>query len=179
MNILYILKLLIMNYITKDVENWITGVGYSKFKKDKKHNELEYKENIVNIVKYLLETLSYDIKNTEFIINNENYSLNLDIETDDVIWKIVSVGWYDKEDIKEDIFNIPMLYSDIPNISGKKLNILSIAAQEEASDRLGLFDDSYNSDNYMNRKNIINIFKSMNIHFVRGSTLLNQYLENK
>lgn len=181
-----------MNYITKDVENWITGVGYSKFKKDKKHNELEYKEVTKNfkpnsrkqwtneygeaVVRFLLKELDYKICEKKPKIKVGRSVFIPDIETDCAIWEIKTRNWTTSGTAGEKVLGTPVKYSELPNITGKPLYIVTVAYQEYECDKyFNLFSTYY--DEIHNKKKILDVFKSVDIHYVRCSDLLYKYLK--
>ena len=184
-----------MNCITKDIENWITGVRYCKFKKDKKHNDLEYKElnrffkpksrkQWTNeygeaIVRFLLEKLDYKVNKNKSKIKVGNNTFIPDIETDDAIWEVKTRNWTTAGTAGEKVLGTPVKYSDLPTITNKPLYIVTVAYQEYECDKYFNLFLNENDDRLANKRKILDIFNSLNIYYIRCSDLLYRYFKKE
>jgi hypothetical protein len=178
-----------MDYINNDVINWINGKKYSKLKKNKINNQIEYNEITKNyksnsrkqwsnkygeeLVKFLLKNLGYKIKEKRKIyIDNKYYEI--DIETEEHLYEVKTRNWTTTGTAGEKILGVSLKYSEIPRITNKKLYIVLVAYQEyEAVNSFNIFK---NNDNNINKKKLLNKINEINIFYLKCSDLLNQYL---
>jgi hypothetical protein len=186
--------MLTMNSINNNVINWITGKKYSKLKKNKDNNDIEYNEVIENfkpesrtqwtsiyseeLVRFLLKKLDYNVRDKKPKINVGKKIFELDIETDKELWEVKSRCWTINGTAGEKILGTPLKYSEIPRITNKQINIVVVAYQEyEADNNFCLFSPKL--ENRPDQKKIIECVNSLNIKYMRCSDLLYRYLYKK
>ena len=177
--------------INKDIFDWVVGIGYTNIKKNKKTNELEYQRMTQTykpksriqwtsnygeeLVKKLLIGLNYNVYSEKPKIKINNKIFSPDIETDDAYYEVKTRNWTTTGTAGEKILGTPMKYSEIPRITNKKLYIVLVGFQEyEADKNFNIFNTGGK-----NKQIMINLFKNLNIEYIRCSDLLYKYLHKK
>lgn len=171
----------------QDVIDWIKGEGVfieyfakSRLKNGKEYQKKEFewgnemiksKDNSQwttklgeKIVKEVLEKNGKTVKRPKKIQN-----FKPDWETEDAIYEVKSRSWTTTGTAGEKILGCPFKYADIPELYGKKLQIILVAYQEyEAKNNFHLFETESKNKNKM-----IEFWKELNIEFVCLSDLIN------
>lgn len=115
------------------------------------------------LVKELLEKQGYLVYRPKM---KKNYKP--DWETNDTIWEVKTRSYTVPGTAGEKILGCPFKYAEIPEIYEKPLNIVVVGYQEyEAIHDFGLF-----SENSKQKKKILEVFESLNIKFVKCSSLI-------
>jgi hypothetical protein len=93
-----------------------------------------------------------------------------DWETDDAIYEVKTRSWTTSGTAGEKILGVPYKYASIPRLYNKPLYIVLVAYQEyEAVNSFNLFNNACPE-----RQKIIDLWKEMNIFYIKCSDLLNQ-----
>ena len=126
------------------------------------------------LVKTLLTELNYNVysKKPKIKINNKIFSP--DIETDNAYYEVKTRNWTTTGTAGEKILGTPIKYSEIPKKTNKKLYIVLVGFQEyEADKNFNIFNTNGN------KKIMLNLFKKLNIEYIRCSDLMYKYFHKK
>lgn len=96
---------------------------------------------------------------------------NPDWETEHAIWEVKSRTWTTSGTAGEKVFGTMYKYSDLPRIYGKPLYIICVAYQEwELSNSKTKIFGKISEE----KRQFLNLAKSLNIHYIKFSDLLFQ-----
>ena len=122
-----------------------------------------------NIVCDVLKILDHINVNTSTKKYDANKNIIPDIETDSGIYEVKTRNWNTSGTAGEKVFGVPLKYSSVPRLYGKSLNIVLVAAQEVKDNTVELFTCPTPE-----KQKIIEFYKSINIHFIKFTYLLDK-----
>lgn len=90
-----------------------------------------------------------------------------DFETHEAVWKVKTRTWMTTGSAGEKILGAPIRYSEIPRLSGKKFNLVSVAYQEyESIHKFQLYNERLSS-----KTSYLTLLKGSGFSYIRCSTL--------
>ena len=98
-----------------------------------------------------------------------------DIETDEYIYEVKTRNWTTPGTAGEKVYGSPYKYAEIPELYNKPLKIVCVAFQEYelTHGATPIFDNVRKL-----HKEILDFYKSKNIHFIKCTDLINQYYKS-
>jgi hypothetical protein len=171
-----------MNYLKdEDVLRWLHENPFSHIKSQTKRKEAEDSwgkkvsgkksvqwttELSQDILKEYLTYKGFNVYKKKYK-SKDGKTLDPDFETEDCIYECKCRTWNTSGTAGEKILGTPFKYCELPEISGKKLNIVLMGYQEEEANNFGIFGSKSKEKNEM-----VEYWKTKNIYFVKFTTLL-------
>ena len=119
-----------------------------------------------DILKEYLTYKGFDVYKKKYK-SKDGKTLDPDFETEDCIYECKCRTWNTSGTAGEKILGTPFKYCELPEISGKRLNIVLMGYQEEEANKFGIFGSKSKEKNEM-----VEYWKTKNIYFVKFTTLL-------
>jgi hypothetical protein len=124
-----------------------------------------------NILKEYLSFKGFDVYKKKYK-SKDGKILDPDFETKDGIYECKCRSWNTSGTAGEKILGTPFKYCELPVLSGKRLNIVLMAYQEEEAEKFGIFGSNSKEKNEM-----VEEWKRKNIYFVKFTSLLKEYTQ--
>jgi hypothetical protein len=169
-----------MNQIIK---NWILGVGFIRYKKNKTYNQREYdelasvhpmssrKQWTGKFGEYIVGELLRQLGEKNIVAQMKHRDIILDFASDNGLWEVKTRNWTTSGTAGEKIMGAVWKYMKMPFSKKKSLFIVLVGYQEyEAENKFTLFHPT--GEHFEQ----LVWWRTKNIHFVRCSFLLHKVL---